>query len=361
MVHSAEQILVNVSKGFPGAWKAVTDVRSATVLPWPDWCFMPLDYWKDIAVVAGEIGSKSHREKLKAFLISLPALAAVGTWRYSKGVYRYDRDLYEAIIATPLNGDLPAELFYRLPEFCVYIETPGMTFSNGVSAIRGMFVHLDHSATDGVVDLRFLLDAEASEGEEQLPVPMAIQLGPWTIEEGLSRMLIDADNTGVRYEVRGQNGEPLSSANAVEKQALVRHIATFMRPLLSLVLYLCAEERDVTSGGAEEAPLRPTLTRTSKGAKLFPVDKVKTWDVGYRIGPRLRAAREKSEESGGVREAHTKRPHIRKAHWHTFWRGPRSEQRIPFVKWLPPIPINVDDVDSLPLVERLVVDSSRIK
>ena len=44
------------------------------------------------------------------------------------------------------------------------------------------------------------------------------------------------------------------------------------------------------------------------------------------------------------------RAHIRRAHWHRFWTGPRDGERTPRVKWLPPIPVNVDDLDAMPAV-----------
>lgn len=48
------------------------------------------------------------------------------------------------------------------------------------------------------------------------------------------------------------------------------------------------------------------------------------------------------------------RPHIRRAHWHTFLAGAdRMERRL---KWLPPIPVNVADVSDLPATIRRAID-----
>ena len=51
------------------------------------------------------------------------------------------------------------------------------------------------------------------------------------------------------------------------------------------------------------------------------------------------------------------RPHYRRAHWHSFWRGPRSkpEEREITVKWIPPIPVNLGDVDEdlVPVVRKV--------
>ena len=43
------------------------------------------------------------------------------------------------------------------------------------------------------------------------------------------------------------------------------------------------------------------------------------------------------------------RPHIRRAHWHSFWVGKKDQPdaRSVTLKWLPPIPVNVPGVEDL--------------
>ena len=66
-----------------------------------------------------------------------------------------------------------------------------------------------------------------------------------------------------------------------------------------------------------------------------------------------------SSPSGGGRL----RPHIRRAHWHGFRTGAMkradgtdipTHQRQLNLRWLPPIPVNVQDVSELPAVIRKV-------
>ncbi len=79
-----------------------------------------------------------------------------------------------------------------------------------------------------------------------------------------------------------------------------------------------------------------------------------TWEVAYRLGARLRAAiREVDDVEPGTHAS--PRAHIRRAHWHSIWTGPiDSNQRKIVLKWLPPIPVNVDDDEELPAVIRPV-------
>ena len=83
-----------------------------------------------------------------------------------------------------------------------------------------------------------------------------------------------------------------------------------------------------------------------------------SWDVGFRIGAALRLAQSSPDQKGELGGSGV-RPHIRRAHWHGFWHGPREGTRSFKLKWIPPIPVKVDDLDAIPAairkVEALVV------
>ncbi|WP_181065223.1 hypothetical protein [Nocardia nova] len=66
-------------------------------------------------------------------------------------------------------------------------------------------------------------------------------------------------------------------------------------------------------------------------------------DIGFDIGPKLfdawQAASEATPES-----SQQVRPHIRRAHWHTYWTGPRDNPTAD-VRWLHPILVRSADRD----------------
>src|SRR5690606_5654908 len=73
-------------------------------------------------------------------------IVAAATWRISQGIYRFDPDLYKALIQPPLHGNLPCDLLKRLPEWCIYIETiPDLdAVQSGQRYILGFWVHLEY-------------------------------------------------------------------------------------------------------------------------------------------------------------------------------------------------------------------------
>ncbi|MFL9999371.1 hypothetical protein PQR34_49145, partial [Paraburkholderia sediminicola] len=72
--------------------------------------------------------------------VTVNVLATLAGWRVTQGVYRFDPTLYNALIATPIEGKLPTELLSRLPEWTVYIETPGMRWVG--EPLHGVFAQV---------------------------------------------------------------------------------------------------------------------------------------------------------------------------------------------------------------------------
>lgn len=272
-------------------------------------------------------------------------LAALAAWRMTQGIYRFDPAVYEAVRDTPVAGDIPHELLLRLPEWCVYLETPGLHF--GAAPLQGAFAHLEHDVNNGRRELRLLLDTDEAGGA--LLTPWPLHLGPWTLAESIARAMDVARDANPSHRALARRGAAEEALRAC------------FEPLVSLLLYVCTQSDEIT--GRRGAPGNPDPVRTRRnGWRLFPAEGPRTWDVGVRLGAALRRAyaAEETGASGATRGA--VRGHIRRAHWHTYLRGPRkrdgapvpSDQRIVDLRWMPPIAVALDSVENLPATIRPV-------
>ena len=101
--------LVATGKSFPNAWNQIDGFRAdrGKDLPnWPEWCFLPLTAFYAI------VSANSVNHHLPHDLVSdVAKLGAIGTWRVTQGIYRFDPALYESVRDTPLNGTLPCDVF----------------------------------------------------------------------------------------------------------------------------------------------------------------------------------------------------------------------------------------------------------
>lgn len=318
--------LAAAGRMFPNAW-AQSDIfradRGTDIPDWPQWCYLPIAGWYAIAS-----GGGNNRLPLAA-VGEVGRLAALGAWRVTQGVYRFDPELYAAIIDTPVDGDLPHDVLYRLPEWCVYIETPGMQWFD--KPLYGFFAHLESDANNGRVELRLLIDAEAG------LTPLPLHLGSWSLAESIRRTLDIASIQAMGAGTQLPSGSAKPIAEAVE-------------PLVSLLLYLCSQNAEI--GDGSRLPANPSPKKTKRGLRTFAPDKPVTWDVGVRLGAALRKARTSSADGGGTHTGPL--PHVRRAHWHGYWTGPRTGERKLTLKWLPPIPVNLESPDSLATTIRSV-------
>lgn len=351
--HRARTILEAVGRAYPEAWTGADHFRGlrghGDVPQWPDWCYLPLH--AAYAIVSG-----AHRSDQVPLAVShhIGIVGALAAWRMGQVIIRFDPALYEPMISTRVAGDLPTELLYRLPCWCVYIETPGLVWDG--AALYGFWAHLDWSE-GAPAELRLVLDVAADPGQPLAPasclVPVPIILGAGTIADALARVIA----SGQRQAAAHGLSLPTPGGGAVA-------VTLDLEPMLSLILYLCSDQPDWPSRGAPGNP-EPIRTRRH-GWRLFPADAPTTWDVGVRMGAALRRAyqAEQTGQAASADDSHAgPRGHVRRAHWHGFRSGPRlredgseipADQRRLDVRWLPPIPVNLGDVDALPATIRRV-------
>lgn len=303
--------LITAGKLYPNAWKQVEDFRRSRGkdgLPeWPGWCFLPMSGW--YAIVSADAGVSSLDLHLVA---DVARLAAVGTWRYSQGIYRFAPELFQSLIDTDISGDLPAEVFYRLPEWCLYLETPGLEWVG--FPLHGFWVHLEWDANTGRTELRFVMDTEKS------LIGFPLHLGNWTVAEAVTRACNEASRQSM-----------LRKSPALHSADTDAEITRQFMPLVSLVLYLCSDQPDL-AGAKGNRPERPRPVRTRHGWRLFPADKPTVWSVGDTLARELAHARAHAAIGTGSAKA----PHLRRAHWHGYWTGSGEQKRFSY-KWLAPI------------------------
>ena len=125
--------------------------------------------------------------------------------------------------------------------------------------------------------------------------------------------------------------------------------------MLQLLLYLCSEEPDMPEIE------HPQKHRRFSGGVRTP-EAPRVWNVGVRVSAAIKRYNGKTavvnQESGTVFGCHASpRPHVRSAHWHTYWTGPRDAEfplRKPVMRWIPPLPIGMDWKRELPTNIRMV-------
>lgn len=268
-------------------------------------------------------------------------LCALAAWRRTQGVYRYDPQLRAALVRTPLSGPVPCDLLTRLPEWACLLELGGIELPH-VGPLSGALAWLEHDANTGA-ELRYHVIGAA--GDVVAVLVLQLEQG-LTVEESAERALELAEREAAK---RGIVIDGLPTRTELGK---------LVRPLVALTLYLCSDEADV-AGGGHWPPPRPQPRKTRRGVRVRAAAGPKQWSVGERIGAALRLVRDSGDtaDSGDSVIRAGPRPHVRRAHWHTYLTGPRTGEQRRLLRWISPVLVGGDDV--VPVVRAVDTRTSR--
>lgn len=227
------------------AWALVDEFRAhmGKDLPkWPPHVFLPYGGWYAVACHVLQKAYLSTDE-----IITMQEISIAGTWRVTQDIVSFSPGLYNKLISTPVQGDLAAEILFRLPAWCVYIETPGMDF-NGM-LIQGFWALLEQDVNNGEDELRLYLWT----GSNAISHPLHI--GKWNLHEAINRM-----NQTIGFFV---DGMAMPSSPIIEQ-------------CVSLTLHLC------THGftGYPEQIRYPQPQKTKNGLRIFPAQKPVVHTIG---------------------------------------------------------------------------------
>lgn len=223
-----------IAEQYPNAWKLIDTFRMEQdhIAGWPEWCLLPKSGW--LAIIAEEyhVSSLTLKQIKEASYV-----AAIASWRYEQGIYRFQRDVYKQIIHCSLKNNFDPQIYYQLPEWCIYVKTPYLTWNN--SALAGFWCHLEWDIKDKKPRLNFVLNTFKL---QVLSIPLD------------KRVLNNIGHT---------------------KRKIGNHSAIFI--MLSLVYFIAKSSAAIGKKGRHPEKVRPKL---SKGIfKLFPATQPTLWNI----------------------------------------------------------------------------------
>lgn len=307
-------LVADYTKKYPGIWNAVQLLRDAPNLIWDkNRCYLP---------IAGGIAVADYFKMPNDAVFVVPAIAA---WRQSKEVYTFDPDLAETLYDQADDTKIPCDILMQLPFFCVYIDSGKYRF----------FSHLENDQNDGRWELRFariMSNGKFSRGY--------LHLGDFTLSESIAAGIDEAMRQMERAETDDEFKSYLEQSGRQESDCESDVLnQTVLGEMLQLVLYICADNADVRQSDDNQRTYRKPKSDSDVKDKYREVRK---WDTGFYVGSSLRNARSQSgshDGSGGT--TGRKRPHMRRGHWHHFWRGSQGNREL-VLHWVLPIMVNDD-------------------
>lgn len=260
-------------------------------------------------------------------------LAAICPWIYTKQIYEFDDEFVKELVKTPYEGKVPLQVLQKFPNFSIYIkanidcmEVPNMPNVR----CAGFFCCIaDRDFAKGsdrtLIFVKHFVDKHKPEDVfvDSVMLPLYGDLdimGHYDHSEKLHREKLE------------KIGHDFTVSDKARKDS--NNLALDVKKLINIVLYLCSTNLDVVdkTPGVKRHPFKlhwggRKVSKFQLLAALSP----KVFVVGEKIGSQLR-------EEDRLAKASTNpiRPHVRRAHWHGYWTGPRTGERDFILKWIPP-------------------------
>ena len=331
-IHKAERFCRKMTDRFPGSIDAANALRGSKADfggDWPDWCDLPMAAVSAI-ITDGAPDPEPVLKKLEeAEKYVLASAAAALVWLKYKTIFTFDAELSDALANQPLDGDIPGQVLERLPYPCVFVEP---------EKEGGFFAWLEWDADLKMKELRILTISYKTEKRGSAIVPIV-----GNIRDAFNSLIASC-------EKRSQGNWKADDAEKVESSA--KQYETVLPQLVNHVLYLCSDDPDMP----DYAELRERRTFGPGGA----AKRAAVVPVGVRIGAALRMAKggAAGKQGGGcgpAKQASHSSPvaHMRRAHWHHYWTGPRTGERKLVLKWLPPVAVNADDEGAQAVIRKV--------
>lgn len=261
-------------------------------------------------------------------------------WPGSRQAYRMDAALAEVLCATPLE-DLPSEVLARVPYACFYVDAevvgePAETPTDRL-VYRGFYVLNSGSGLDFYVLKDFgLLESTTGRFPYRMHHFASVPFDATSIEgvmEGNNneaQALALWQKKGVLHLSPVEYTAALAEARARDADATTRAArASALRKMVSMVLYIASEEADVVR------VYSPSAARYNPKKRLSGCT---VSDVGFRVGRELGQA-QRFGTAAGTGTGSSKRTHVRRAHWHSYWTGSGEDRRL-VARWVSPIVVN---------------------
>ncbi|EOX8513946.1 AcrVA2 family anti-CRISPR protein [Salmonella enterica] len=330
--HISRQVINKISQSMPGIFKNADNWRDA---PPPEWCFLSqeqISHWI-VSYFKEKNNNKMDKTTLDMMNNLAPMLATLNAWRPAQIVIRCDPDLYRSLGETPLNH-IPTDMLYQLPFWGVYLEFDNiaMPYSQHKEKMQGAFFSL--------LDL--------AKNEDSNVVLMAVAVSEHFPDE------LSPDK-----KIYSLFNLPLHKHLAHSIEQMNQEEQKFWSTSLSILLYLCSENAD----WGKEAPTHPQPVRIKKRMRYFPPSSPTIWDIGTRVGAALRnhelLTYEEENFSNHTGKRHV-RPHVRRAHWHGYWKGRIKDEngnllpRKYTLKWIPPVNVKFSLTEELPVTIRTI-------
>lgn len=269
----------------------------------------------------------SSEERKTEWRESFSLLLTLSKWRNHKIVYKIDNDFEKELMKTTGQVKIPYKFLEKLENKCFYIELPKDSYFN---ELHGMFVNITRFLDKWLIGVNRVTN-------DTVVYHFFIAMGKFVRGFGTEEYVDNNGEKGFIFNGEIEDWTHKDNNIPVYKEAdrINEKLVDCNRFVLQFITYLCAENADIKISDESKSTYHPSATIKDKYSEILK------YDVGYNFGKIFREYKKRKVNSypTGI----SKRPHIRKAHWHTFYKGKGKTETV--IHWLSEIFVNANCIE----------------
>lgn len=306
------------AKNAKGSYEQLDNCRAAKdegEMEWPDYCPLPINAAYTYLICAHGLSDDQAAE-------CCAELTACWIWRQNKIIYHFDRDMARTLAEQAEDfrdtDVLPGDLLMHLPYPCIYIKAPNL-----LEHMDGFWAWIDYDTNrlEPALRIQWVFDTMNA------TIPQVLHIIPGAT---LRECFLDTLQTTMEHTKEDVDiSRPADSCRTILKA-------------IQLLLYLLANNADVEDALPQnqvDNRSKPAINRSGKQKIQDKAGEVTVKDVGIRIGAAFRHAQGSKSSRIITGSGSAKRPHMRRGHWHHYWRGGKDQREL-ILKWTAPTTIH---------------------
>lgn len=336
------RVLEYISKDYSGIWKTVEYRVIYNMMSGSFWnheqIFLPIFYWLPMLLNIKHPNWRKDKRKDKlpympTFGIDFISICAIGTWRYTKGIYKIDDEIASHFFIDDTDIKIPSTVLKNQPEWSIFVDTKNLNLSLNDEKVIGFWSNIncfpskEEGLNNGTANL-IIVPLFSKEVGYLLSASIPLDDNQFlSIEKSKDFLLNFFTECNINYEDKSTQIE-------------LNELNNFKKKIVQILMFIFQPEPDITE---HDKPIHSNITnpypKRIKGEyRLFEAKKPRYFNVGTQAGKSLKQALATYKATGK-----TQAPHIRRAHWHGFWKGSRKNNAQEFFyKWVAPVIVNGD-------------------
>lgn len=253
-------------------------------------------------------------------------------WNLYKQCYKFDKDLLQLLVKETDTDKLPLDIILNNMPYPAFFIDNIFTSELKNKEFRGCFISLNYDAKNRPELAIFFIDNTPRSDYVYFLVPL--YLGNLSIAELINK----------RNEIYNVNVTPIDLDIIVE----------LVSKAINSIIYICSSNKEIETITIKNSNNNNVNHKSKAKKKTKKSSMIYQNFVGYKIGNTIRKTKRiyikddidiKDNLIEVNKHNSTKSPHLRKAHYHHFWTGPKNEpeKRKLILKFIPPLYIHSEN------------------